>query len=32
MGAIVEEIESLQKNQTWKIARLPEGMKAIGCK
>jgi len=31
MGAMVEEMESLQKNQTWELARLPEGMKAIGC-
>jgi len=32
MGTMVEEMESLQKNQTWELARLPEGMKAIGCK
>jgi len=32
MGTMVEEMESLQKNHTWELARLPEGMKAIGCK
>ena len=32
MGAMVEEMESLQKNHTWKLVQLPEGKKAIGCK
>jgi len=32
MGVMVEKMKSLQKNQTWELARLPEGMKAIGCK
>ena len=27
-----EEMQSLQKNQTWKLASLPKGKKAIGCK
>ncbi|KAE8720956.1 hypothetical protein F3Y22_tig00017808pilonHSYRG00163 [Hibiscus syriacus] len=30
--AMNEEIQSLQKNQTWKLASLPKGKKAIGCK
>ncbi|GMI95752.1 cysteine-rich RLK (RECEPTOR-like protein kinase) 8 [Hibiscus trionum] len=29
---MVEKVESLQKNHTWELARLPEGKKAIGCK
>ena len=32
MGAMVEEIESLQKNQTWELVQLPAGKRAIGCK
>jgi len=32
MGAVVEEMKSLQKNQTRELASLPEGTKAIGCK
>ena len=32
MGAMVEEMESLYKNQIWVLAQLPEGKKAIGCK
>ena len=32
MGAMIEEMESLHKNQTWEIAKLPEGKKAIGWK
>ncbi|KAL4317979.1 hypothetical protein GQ457_18G008540 [Hibiscus cannabinus] len=32
MAAMVEEMESLRKNQTWELVRLPEGKKAIGCK
>ncbi|KAL0393035.1 UNVERIFIED_CONTAM: Retrovirus-related Pol polyprotein from transposon TNT 1-94 [Sesamum radiatum] len=31
MGAMVEEMESLHKNQTWELVQLPEGKKAIGC-
>ena len=32
MGAMVEEMEYLYKNQTWELAQLPKGKKAIGCK
>ena len=32
MGAMVEEMESLHKNQTWELVELPEGKRAIGCK
>ncbi|KAL0459209.1 UNVERIFIED_CONTAM: Retrovirus-related Pol polyprotein from transposon TNT 1-94 [Sesamum latifolium] len=32
MGAMVEKMESLQKNHTWELVQLPEGKKAIGCK
>ncbi|KAL0432080.1 UNVERIFIED_CONTAM: Retrovirus-related Pol polyprotein from transposon TNT 1-94 [Sesamum radiatum] len=32
IGAMVEEIESLQKNHTWELVQLPKGNKAIGCK
>ena len=32
MGVIVEEIESLHKNQTWELAQLPEGRKVLGYK
>ena len=32
MGAMVEEIQSLHKNQTWDLVELPEGKRAIGCK
>ncbi|KAL0440958.1 UNVERIFIED_CONTAM: Retrovirus-related Pol polyprotein from transposon TNT 1-94 [Sesamum radiatum] len=32
MGAMVEEMESLQKNHTWELVQLFEGKKAIGCK
>ncbi|KAL0426860.1 UNVERIFIED_CONTAM: Retrovirus-related Pol polyprotein from transposon TNT 1-94 [Sesamum latifolium] len=32
MGAMVEEIESLQKNCTWELVQLPEGKKVIECK
>ena len=32
MGGMVEEMEFWQKNQTWELAQLPEGKKAIGCK
>ena len=30
--AMVEEIESLHVNDTWELAELPKGKKAIGCK
>ena len=32
VGAMAEEMESLNKNQTWKLVSLPAGKKAIGCK
>ena len=32
MGTMVEEMKSLHKNQTWELAQLSEGKKAIGCK
>ncbi|KAL0423291.1 UNVERIFIED_CONTAM: Retrovirus-related Pol polyprotein from transposon TNT 1-94 [Sesamum radiatum] len=32
IGAMVEEMESLHKNQTWELVQLPEGKKTIGCK
>ena len=32
MGAMVEEIQSLHKNQTWDLVELLEGKRAIGCK
>jgi len=31
-NAIVEEIESLYVNDTWKLSELPKGKKAISCK
>jgi hypothetical protein len=30
--AMGEEMQSLYKNQTWKVVQLPKGKKAIGCK
>jgi len=30
--AMKEEMQSLQKNETWELAQLPKGKKAIGCK
>ena len=30
--AMDEEMQSLVKNHTWKLARLPKGKKEIGCK
>ena len=30
--AIIEEMATLQKNETWKIMPLPKGKKAIGYK
>ena len=32
MGAMVEEIQSLYKIQTWDLVELPERKIAIGCK
>ena len=32
LAAMLEEMESLQKNKTWELAKLPKGKKAIGCK
>ncbi|RVX11676.1 Retrovirus-related Pol polyprotein from transposon TNT 1-94 [Vitis vinifera] len=32
MGVMVEEIQSLYKNQTWDLVELPKGKRAIGCK
>ena len=29
---MVEEMESLHKNQTWELVELPTGKKTIGCK
>jgi len=29
-GAMEEEMQSLKKNKTWKLAQLPKGQKAIG--
>lgn len=31
-GAMEEEMQSLEKNKTWKLTQLPKGKKAIGCK
>ena len=30
--AMVEEMDSLHKNDTWKLTKLPNGKKAVGCK
>ena len=32
MEAMVEEMESLNKNKTWELSELPKGKKLIGCK
>ena len=32
MGAMEEEMQSLQKNQTWELVELPKGKRAIRCK
>jgi len=32
MGAMVEEMEFVQKNQTWELVELPVGKRVIGCK
>ena len=32
VGDVVEEIQSLHKNQTWDLVELPKGKRAIGCK
>ena len=31
MSAMEEEMQSLQKNQTWELVKLPKGKRAIGC-
>ena len=31
-NAMIEEIESMAKNQVWEIVELPKGVKAIDCK
>ncbi|KAL6333295.1 hypothetical protein AAG906_028478 [Vitis piasezkii] len=31
-SAIQEELEALQKNNTWRLVPLPEGKKLVGCK
>ena len=30
--AMNEEMQSLYKNDTWELTKLPKGKKAIGCK
>jgi len=30
--AIMDEMSSLHKNDTWELSELPKGKKAIGCK
>ena len=32
MGAMMEEMQSLHKNQTWEFVEFPEGKRDIGCK
>ena len=32
LAAMNEEIESLQKNQTWELVQLPKGKRIVGCK
>lgn len=32
METMMKEMESLHKNQTWELEKLPEGKRAIGCK
>ena len=32
MGAMEEEMQSLHKNQTWELVKLPKEKRAIGCK
>ena len=32
MGAMVEKMESLHKNQTWELVDLPIGKRVIDCK
>lgn len=32
MEAMVEEMESLKKNETWELTELPKGEKLVGCK
>ncbi|GKV31446.1 hypothetical protein SLEP1_g40131 [Rubroshorea leprosula] len=32
LAAMIEEIESLHKNQTWKLVKPPKGQRIVGCK
>ncbi|GKV31442.1 hypothetical protein SLEP1_g40128 [Rubroshorea leprosula] len=32
LAAMIEEIESLHKNQTWKLVKPPKGQSIVGCK
>ena len=32
IAAMGEEMESLHKNQTWELVKLPKGRKVVGCK
>ena len=32
IGAMSEEIESLHKNETWDLVKLPNGRRVVGCK
>ena len=32
MEAMVEELESLKKNNTWELVQLPKGKRMVGCK
>ncbi|GKV16510.1 hypothetical protein SLEP1_g27143 [Rubroshorea leprosula] len=32
LAAMIEEIESLHKNQTWKLVMPPKGQRIVGCK
>lgn len=32
MNDMVEEMESLKKNETWDLVQLPQGKRVIGCK
>ena len=31
-AAVIAELESLMKHGTWRLEKLPDGRKAIGCK
>ena len=32
LGALLEEMSSLRKNETWDLVPFPQGKRAIGCK